>query len=136
MRVQHWQTNYHKGIATARMCRFQWGVHDCITFAAYMVDLLTDLDVTPKFQAKYKWTSAMEAARIIDSVGGLEYLVSEFLGQPVPPLLVHQGDIALCRNGDGRDIVAVHDGYKLLAPTEPEGLRSLPLPAILKGWNL
>lgn len=134
MRKENWQAEYHRAIATAQLLPFQWGVHDCVTFAAYLVDAISDLDVTARFKAKYRWTNQGEAARLILAAGSLQALVTEFMGPPISWVNLSLGDALMAFN-NGKEIVCIHDGHNLIAPAD-KGLMSVPLSSAICGWRI
>lgn len=135
MRIENWYGEYGKAVAAVVGMPFEWGVHDCVTFAARVVDAISDLAVTASFRAKYQWNSKETAYAIISQAGGLEALVVEFLGDPVPWSRLSTGDIVLAIQSDGSEIICVHDGHNLIAPGAV-GVISVRLSAAVKGWSI
>lgn len=71
---------------------FEWGRHDCVTFAARGIAAVTGEDV---LQGR-TWGSAREAARAMQADGsGFVAMVSSRLGAPVSVLLARRGDLVL-----------------------------------------
>jgi hypothetical protein len=69
--------------------KFEWGKCDCVTFAIGWMEIKHNKD----FLSQYKpWTSAKEALRIVDSLGGLVKMFNDNLEQ-INPLLAQDGDI-------------------------------------------
>lgn len=134
MRVANWPSQYHRAVASARTVPFRWGVHDCVLFAAYVVDSISDLDVTARFKARYHWHNEATAQAILGQAGGLDVLVREFLGQPVPWTMLSTGDIVLA-SSEGKHLLTVHDGHNLLYPG-PNGVAPLPLAQAIHGWRI
>jgi hypothetical protein len=87
-----------------------------------------------RVRAKYQWDSALSAARLIDGAGGLEALISEFLGPAVAWGTCQIGDVILAANRDDTEIVTVLDAHYLLAP-EATHLGGLKLSHAVKGWR-
>jgi hypothetical protein len=134
MRVSNWPSQYHRAVANARLIPFRWGVHDCVLFSAYVVDSISDLDVTPKFKARYHWHNEESAQKIIEQAGGLSALVCEFLGPPVSWTLLSTGDVVLAKSEE-KILLAIHDGHNLLYPGV-SGIAALPLSCALHGWRV
>lgn len=137
-RLPDWEARYAHGIETVRFVPFTWGVHDCVMFAAYMIERVTGRDFSPEFRRKYRWADAQEAKAIVAGAGGLGALVDEFLGVAArrPPLLLAKGDVVLAHSINGIEVLAVHDGARLIAPAPDVGLDTLPLGNALYGWRL
>lgn len=112
---------------------FEWGVHDCVLFAAEVVRIRTgrnvlDVDVT--------WRSALQAHRALESMGGLRAVVTERLGEPTAVLGACVGDVALVRDPlEGNELLGVFHDQQVLCPAL-DGLARLPLSAALCRWAL
>lgn len=134
MRVANWSSQYHRAVASARTVPFRWGVNDCVLFAAYVTDSISDLGVTQKFKAKYHWHDEESAKEIIRSAGSLDALVCEFMGPPVPWTLLSTGDVVLAES-EGKTLLTVHDGSNLLYPSST-GIAALALSCAKHGWRV
>ena len=121
-------------IDEARSRPFEWGVHDCCTFAARAVQLQTGHDAL----GALAWFSELDAARLLRDLGGLRAAVSAALGQPVEPLLARSGDVVLAtdpHDASHRHLLAVCHGGVLLVPGA-YGLVALPITAGLCAWRV
>ena len=134
MRHHDWQERYHAAIKNAQLVPFTWGVHDCITFAAYMVDAISDTAVTVRMRERYSWTSEAEARALIEKAGSLRTLIEEFMGEAVPWAQTTLGDAVLAIQ-NGKEIVAIHDGSNLIAP-DAVGIAGVPLSCAVVGWRI
>jgi hypothetical protein len=107
-------------IARARRQPFEWGVHDCVTFAAAAVQATTGRQVLAELHLQPTWRTAPEAAAAIDSVGSLRVALGFLFGPPVPILCARAGDVALVRDPQhpARELLAVVHHGALLAPSE------------------
>lgn len=113
---------------------FAWGEADCCTFAARVVEAMTGHDLLAVFRGRYQ--NARGALRFINQGGGLQALISERLGPPLPRVaLAYRGDIVLARTPTGEQTVAICAGDKLAA----QGLAGavfLPLEAGVAAWSV
>lgn len=112
---------------------FQWGEHDCATFAARCWAARTGSDAL----AGLAWASEAEAQAIIDAGGGLRALVVARLGEPRAPLLAAHGDVVLALDPQAeppREVLAVCVGQHHVAPGT-RGLIVLPLEAATAAWS-
>lgn len=134
MRLADWTLEYHRAIANARLVPFQWGVHDCVMFAAYVVDSITDLGVIRQLRSSYRWTNATEAAVIIRTAGSLSALTDRVLGTSVPWAQTGLGDVVLAMDGE-REVLCINDGHCLLVAAGV-GITSLPMTASQCGWKV
>lgn len=110
-RLPRWPDRLDAFIESRRNMPFSWGHSDCITFAAGAVEAITGAAVlTPT------WTTALEAARVIEEEGGLTAAVSSRLGTPNQNWReIRRGDVALAQQ-DGRDVAMVCVGAQLCGP--------------------
>ena len=129
-----WQGALEAVIAGARRRSFEWGVHDCVLFAAEAVRIRTgravlDIPVT--------WTSALEAHRALQAHGGLRAAVSARLGEPVGVLGARIGDVALVRDAanGGNELLGVFHDQQVLCPAAA-GLARLRLDAAACRWKV
>lgn len=112
---------------------FKWGEQDCALFAADCVQAVTGDDLAATLRGTY--STALAAARILESWGGLEALATAKLGEPhdtqwnaVP------GDIGLVQSANG-PCLALCAGTHWLAPGE-RGLQPLARADALKAWKV
>ena len=118
---------------------FQWGVHDCVTFAAAAVRLATGQD--PLAGLAVAWGDRQRAAALLRAQGGLRRAVQRALqplAEPVPPGFAGVGDVVLAADPFAprrRLLLAVCNGAHLLAPGRA-GLAALPLAAGVQAWRL
>lgn len=110
---------------------FVWGWNDCAVFAASCVEAVTGEDPAADLRGTY--STAFEAADVLQGLGGLESIADARLGPPVNPKLAQVGDIAMCQV-EGRDALAVVMGSHLLAPGE-SGLVPVPILEARKVWR-
>ena len=73
---------------------FGWGSHDCVLFAIGWLEISKGKD----YLSQYKpWSTAKEALRTVDRLGGLEKMFSDNLEQ-IHPNMAQDGDITLINN--------------------------------------
>lgn len=136
MRYPDWQMRYDVAIRAASDVTFEWGVHDCVTFAANVYDAVCDGDAALRMRDQFFWSGPVSAARMLKELGGLRSACERILGPADEAWLkLGKGDLIIAINPDGEEILTVHDGYKLLAPG-PVGLIGLPLRTALCGWSV
>ena len=128
-RLDNWPSLLAAYVQTHREAPFEWGVHDCATFAAGAVRTITGED---RFSAPYVGLRA--AGEYMDSVGGVAAHATALLGPPVPPMLVKSGDVALL-DLNGRDTLSVCLGETYAVPG-PEGLVLYRRSSVKFGWSI
>lgn len=134
-RVQR-ERDYAKVIADAERRAFEWGPHDCVTFGAAAVKARTRRDVLAELGLDPTWRSALEAAKAIESVGGLRVALTRLFGDPVAPLWGRTGDIAVLLSRETRrELVGVVHAELLLAPGTAY-LERLPITDALAVWRV
>jgi hypothetical protein len=109
---------------------FAWGAHDCCMWAADAVLAKTGRDPAAQFRGAY--SDAMGAARLIESLGGIE-AIGAMAGHEIAPLMATWGDIGLVILED-RELLSVCDGRHWLG-TALGGLSARPLNAARKAWR-
>lgn len=91
-----------------RMTRpFEWGRHDCATFATGCVAHLTDTDILHPLQPT--WRTETAAARVIRAGGGLLAMAQARLPRRDTPAHAVRGDL-VCVDLDGRPTLGIVGG--------------------------
>jgi len=97
-RLPDWMLRLDALACAIRAVPFAWGAHDCCTVASAVVEACTGADVMGDLRGQYD--TALGAARLIDSLGGMAAILAERLGPEVPVICAQPGDIGL--GDDGR----------------------------------
>ncbi|WP_242149632.1 DUF6950 family protein [Sphingomonas sp. BAUL-RG-20F-R05-02] len=93
-RKPDWDARLAAYLEPLRTRTFEWGAHDCCTFAAGAVEAMTGVDPMPEFRGRY--STAIGSARALTRFGkgSLEKtLDAKFEG--VSAALAHRGDILM-----------------------------------------
>ena len=120
-----------------RFSPFEWGRHDCVLFAARCVDAQCGSRFEQRIRSEFRYTTAMEALRLIKQSGGFESVVTQFLGPMVPPGELELGDVVLGRGpGQFADCVAlgICDEESFMVP-DHQGLAWLSMNLARGGWH-
>ena len=128
------ETSYVAVLIDAARRPFAWGTHDCATFAAACVFARTGVDKL----GELSWSTAFEAASLIESMGGLRAAATSLLGEPVEPGFACTGDVVLAidpNDDDERELLTVAHGTVLLAPAE-SGLSYIAFDAGICCWRI
>lgn len=72
---------------------FKWGENDCVGFAVGWLEQATGRDYLSQYRP---WSTALEAARKVADLGGLDALFDAEL-TPINPHLAADGDLAIIR---------------------------------------
>lgn len=149
LRTEGWQQRLNALFAEHADTPFAWGRHDCVTFAATAIELLTG-----KIVWAPDWKTEDEAVRTIVSLRGLEAAVTAVLGLPSSNWrLARLGDICLIRTPSTgprasglvggtsagqeqlKPALVVCTGQTLAGPG-PTGIAHTPLEAAEKVWRV
>jgi hypothetical protein len=134
MRVKTWASRFAALVESARVRPFEWGVHDCCLWGSDAVQALTDVDPGAKWRGTYD--SALGAARLLTSLGGIE-AVAAMAGPEIPVLCASMGDAAVVDAGasDGSLSIGVCGGDHWLVVGE-SGLLRFPFNAARRAWRV
>lgn len=117
---------------------FLWAAHDCVLFAARCVDAQIGTFLENLIQRDYRYSSAIEAVRIVKEAGGWEVLVSKLLGPPVPAERLEFGDVVLGHAPEPNErtsLLGICDEELFMAPGIHR-LDWLPMSHATLGWKL
>lgn len=134
-RLPDWPEHLAAYLAEQRPHRFEWGTHDCATFAAGAVAAITG---GPEFRAP--WFDAADAVRMLRTFRGLAHAVDLALPRLQSPALAQRGDVVLAQHpvADGRarrQFLAVADGPRCWVPSVT-GLQSVPMALAVQAWGV
>ncbi len=117
---------------------FQWGVHDCCTFACDVIRDAGGVDYAAPFRGRYR--TAAGAARVLRRFagGGLEAAAEKIAQdnglEEVPPLMAQRGDFVLLDAAEG-PALGVCLGATFIA-AGPAGAVTLPLKRARRAWRV
>lgn len=131
MRRRDWQERFAAYVRQHAQTGFEWGSHDCCTFAAGAVEALTG---TNPMAAVPRYEDELAAARMVHRAGGLRALATEYLGEPVSPALANVGDVVLIENA-GRELLGICNGTSALAQGT-EAMVALEMTAARAAWKI
>lgn len=134
-RLDDWQERLAAAFETARALPFAYGTHDCALFAAYCVDRMTGSALARRIAEEHAYADEATATEVLAAGGGLEALVTAYLGEPSPSALCRRGDVMLFSHGPAPGL-GIHDGQQIIAPREGGGLAGVPTERALKGWRV
>ena len=114
MRVDRWEIRLAEAIEAARHRPFQWGVHDCATWAMDVRFALTGDDMAADWRGRYR--TANGAAKFMRKQGyaDLREAAMDKLGAPLETVrLAQRGDVLLDPEGEALGICAGRIGLFL-----------------------
>jgi hypothetical protein len=135
-RREDWPHRLNAAIEAARDKPFEWGEHDCLLFAASVVEQMTGVDPLAQWRGTY---STAHGALLALRRSGFKDIVEVFhssLGPGLDSVLMAQrGDIVLYRDAEGRPGTGICIGEAIAAVT-PVGLGVIPLADGLTAWRV
>ena len=131
-RLENWPKLLSDYLAERTAMPFEWGVNDCMAFAAKGVQALTGHDFFSLYSDYNDEPSAIEMLR---QNGGVSGIISACLGIGTDKILTAQrGDVALIRS-DGHTGGIVDDSGQRIALVTKNGLIRVPLSAAIRVWG-
>lgn len=129
-RREDWPERLAEYLEGARGRPFSFGTHDCATFAAGAVAVMTDAEIeAPRVE------SAADYARFVLAAGSLHDHVGDRLGEPLPsPAFAQRGDVVLMTL-DGRETLGVCIGAEVAGPG-PGGMVTMPMSIAAAAWRV
>lgn len=133
VRREDWPERLALAVATARDWPFVWGEHDCVLFAADMVQIMTGTDLAADYRGRY--TDAAGAMRMMRArfAGDAAQLAGQLLGNSIPPALARRGDVVAVDSGHAGPALGICVGVRTAFPG-PDGLLLVPTLGCLQAW--
>jgi hypothetical protein len=130
-----WAQRLAAFLQTRATTPFAWGANDCCTFAGDAVQIMTGNDPMRSLRGRYR--TRRGAIRLIKQYGGIERLVQQVLGSPLPAAaLASRGDVVLLPDMQGQGpALGICVGANLLAAGH-HGTVAFPLSAALAAWRV
>lgn len=131
-RREDWPAVLASEIEKAKNIGFEWGAHDCATWAFDVRCRLTGIDGAAAWRGRYR--TALGSARTLRRLGvaTIDGLARRFLGEPVAAGYAQRGDIVLASESDALGI-CLGSRAAFLAPS---GLTFRPMTEIRYGWRI
>lgn len=133
-RLPDWRRRLFALLQESLRTPFVWGTHDCVLLAAKGVDAQLGTAWYDDVRVRFSYTDEAQARAVLAAAGGLEAMVTSYLGTPVMPSWCGAGSVVLTALGE-RQLLCLHDGTKLVGPDEV-GLRRVPMALAVCGWRL
>lgn len=139
-RIVYWEAALARLVAERARTPFVWGTHDCVTFAADAVAVLTGRD--PIAAIRGSWVCEAGAALAMSRWFGCPCLLRQAVdamaqrsGWPeIPATLAQRGDLAILAQ-DGAELLAVVTGERAMSPG-PRGLIATPMIFATRAWSI
>ena len=126
----NWENKLVEVITAAEKRPFNWGTHDCVTFASDVALAITGRD--PIADLRGRWDSIWSAHRKLVEMGGLTAAVSSRIGMPLnSPRSAGRGDVVLTDEGFLGVVVSMH----AVAP-KPMGLLRVEMNRWITSWRI
>ena len=136
-RISNWHVPLEQVINTWAVSPFEYGVHDCCTFANHCVHALIGIDLM-KGHRDYK--SQTDALKKMHKAGGLEPIVEaacrEHHLSEVGPSYAQRGDLCLMNHVAGHNCGVLWLNGQVVCAGEDGGILFLPAEAIYRSWRV
>lgn len=135
-RYPDWPARLAAYLAAVKAQPFAWVENDCCSFAANGVQAIKGEDPMAPLRGKYRTEAG--AARLIARAGGLQPLVTRYLGEPMhAPALAGRGDVVLFEMAPpyGPHALGLCVGAQIAAPGA-DRMVLLPLAAAVAAWRV
>lgn len=137
MKLDNWAARLDATIEDHKNIPFNYGVSDCIIFAANCVLATTGIDFMSGVRGTYD--SYDQAEKIIEYFGGLKKGLDKKLeivkAFTTTKELAARGDIVLIKTGD-KEFAGVWMGHYALVPFPDEGLCRVPGAFVKEVWGI
>jgi hypothetical protein len=131
-RLENWPKLLSHFLAERAKMPFEWGVNDCMAFAAKGVEALTGHDF---FSLYSDYTDEASAIEMLRRNGGVSGIITACLGIGTDKVMTaRRGDVALVRV-DGHTGGLVDDSGQRVALVTKDGLIRVPLSAAVRVWG-
>lgn len=131
-RLPDWQPRLAALFAARAAEPFTWGRFDCCLFAADAVQAVTGHDPAADLRGTY--STAAEAVRVLERVGGVAGVAIRRAGPVIPAQLAQAGDVGLSLLDPERPALAVWGGAAWHA-AGTIGLATVPASAVVRAWR-
>lgn len=133
-RLPNWEERLYNRLEVYRDRPFEWGVHDCATCAADLIERITGEDLMGDLRDCYD--SEKTALKAIKKAGydSLEDLVTSRLTPLDSIYQGHRGDVVLC-DVKGKRFLAVKTGSVAVAPGKT-GLMHIDFKYWVRVWRV
>lgn len=131
-KINNWPVALYNQMEAFNEKPFEWGIHDCCTFAADCVLAMTGVDQMAGYRGGYK--TAVGAARKLAKAGGMEAAITAELGGSIDPAFAQRGDV-VCFNSPLGDTCGVCVG-STIAAAGLYGITHTPMVQAFKAWSL
>lgn len=132
-RRESWPTDLAAFLKERESLPFKWGFHDCCSFAAAAVRVITGRDFLEQYPS---YATREEAEAVMADCGGVEGIATACLGAPIAASFAQRGDIVLLQdNGDAGDALGVCFGEKSMF-AGIKGLRVVGTTHCAKAWRV
>ncbi len=133
-----WPERLAAFLASRRAAPFQWGAHDCVTFACDWAAIATGRDPLSPWRGRY--ANAFAAWRRIRETGADSVLGAgrKLFGAEIAPEALQRGDVAVVPSGLAEPwhfALGVVQGARVAAPAQA-GIVFVPLAAAIAGFRV
>lgn len=132
-RPEGWDMRLSAYLQENRSTPFQWGVKDCVMFAAKGLEAVSGVNMYAEYEG---YATKEQAEEIITANGGISELVSKHLGPGHRNFKqAKRGDLVLMKMPELTIGIVDDSGQRIAALTLKDGLVRLPLTKAWRVWS-
>jgi hypothetical protein len=132
-RKKDWLNALYAQINDFNSKTFEWGTHDCCTFAAGCVLAVTGVDKMASYRGGY--STKQGATKKLNRAGGMEAALTKELGEPLQNILLAQRGDVVCFTSTLGDTAGICIGSQIAA-AGLEGVVYAPMSQAFKAWRI
>lgn len=133
VRFPDWPMRLSNYLSERRKMPFEWGVNDCVMFAAHAVEALTGVNYYSDYIRTY--STKEEAAKILKELGGMSGLISKHIADSHTNIFkAKRGDLVMAKL-PLHTMGVVDDGGQFAVFVTEEGLIRKPLKFVTRIWS-
>lgn len=131
-RKQGWEKAFSDYLIAQRAAPFEWGVNDCVLFAAKGLEVITGLNF---YEQYLPYSDEAQAQEIMDANGGIQGLVGNVFGGGYTNYrLARRGDLALMKLPQ-LTLGIIDDTGQKIASVSLDGAVRLPIRMAARVWS-
>lgn len=135
MRREGWESRLAQCVEGARLRPFEWGVHDCATFAFDVVREMISTDPFAEYRGSYSNELGAGRALIEHEFDTVRGLADKLMGEEISTKFAQRGDIILVLQPERGETLGVCLGVDAVFVGE-SGLVPVPMSEAITAWRV
>lgn len=141
-KLSDWVQRFETVVEKKKNLHFDWGTHNCVTFASDLFEATTGKKVQADIKLAPNSTERQAYVVLKKFAGGgidnaLEKTAKEFGLEEIPPLMAQRGDLLIVEFDGTRCAATVNlTGRSAIAVTPDKGLADIPMKFAVRAWRI